>query len=485
MTERHQKTLAEVARELADGSLSSVELVDACLARADATADNGAYLHLAHESARKAAQQSDARRQAGRALGPLDGVAVGVKDIFVTRDMPTTCASKILQGFVSPYDATVVRKLHQAGAVVLGKLNMDEFGMGSSNEHSAYKLVRNPWDPERVPGGSSGGCSSALADGSAVACIGTDTGGSIRQPAAHTGTVGLKPTYGRVSRYGALAYASSFDHVGPMTKDVRDAAMLLQLLAGHDPRDATSSQREVPDYVAALSGGVRGLRIGVPKEYFAVRGDAEVTTAVEGALRTYEKLGAKLVEVSLPHTGHGIATYYVLAPAEASSNLARYDGVRYGKRDHASEGLLDMYTHSRSQGFGTEVKRRIMLGTWVLSAKQRDAYYTQAQRNRTLVRRDFDAAFQEVDVLATPTAPSPAFRIGERENDPMKMYLGDVYTVPANLAGLPGISLPCGFTAKGLPVGLQLLSAPFTEALLLRAAYAYEQAHDWHLRRAG
>lgn len=485
MDNLHQKTLHEVAEAMARGKLTSRALTDACLARAEATEANGAYLHLNAAGARKAADESDARRSAGRALGPFDGVPVGIKDIFATHDMPTTCASKILQGFVSPYDATVVAKLRAAGAVLLGKLNMDEFGMGSSNEHSAYKPARNPWDPARTPGGSSGGCSSALADGSAVVCLGTDTGGSIRQPAAHTGTVGLKPTYGRVSRYGTLAYASSLDHVGPMAKNVTDAAMLLGLIAGHDPHDMTSSDKAVPDYVAALARGVRGLRIGVPKEYFAVAGDAEVGAALQAALRALEKLGAKLVDVSLPHTGHGIATYYVLAPAEASSNLARYDGVRYGVRASDADDLSAMYTHSRSQGFGSEVKRRIMLGTWVLSAKQRDAYYKKAQQNRTLVRNDFDHAFAEVDVLATPTAPTAAFRLGENNKDPMTMYLGDVYTVPANLAGVPGISLPCGFTRANLPIGLQLLAAPFAEATLLQAAYAYEQAHDWHTRRAG
>jgi aspartyl-tRNA(Asn)/glutamyl-tRNA(Gln) amidotransferase subunit A len=365
------------------------------------------------------------------------------------------------------------------------KQNMDEFAMGSSSEHSAFGVCRNPWDEARVPGGSSGGSAVAVAAGSSYASLGTDTGGSIRQPAAMTGTVGLKPTYGRVSRYGAIAYASSLDTVGPMTKDVADCATLLQAIAGHDPQDATCSDAPVPNYAQALTGDIRGLRIGLPKEYFRDGTCPQVAAAVQTAIEALQRLGAEVVQVSLPHTDYGIGTYYVLAPAEASSNLARYDGVRFGMRRGGDDGLSAMYTQSRTAGFGKEVVRRIMLGTWLLSSGHYEAYYAKAQRVRTLVRRDFEAVFQSVDVLVTPTAPTAAFKLGENEADPVKMYLADIFTVTTNLAGLPGISVPCGFTQAGLPIGLQFLAAPFCEATLLRAAHAYEQAHDWHLRRAG
>ncbi|HET6345321.1 MAG TPA: Asp-tRNA(Asn)/Glu-tRNA(Gln) amidotransferase subunit GatA, partial [Myxococcota bacterium] len=456
MSELSDWTVHALAEALAQKKVSSLEATEACLAREVKTRSLNAYLHVDADGARAQAKAADARRAQGHPFGLLDGVPVALKDIFLTEGLPTTCGSRILEGFVAPYDGTAVSRLKAAGAVLLGKLNMDEFAMGSSNEHSARGPVKNPWDETRVPGGSSGGSAAAVAAGSAFASLGTDTGGSIRQPAAHSGIVGLKPTYGRVSRYGVIAFASSLDQVGPMTKDVTDCAHLLQVVAGPDPRDSTSAQVEVPSYTAGLDKGVSGMRLGVPKEYFQDGMDPEVRAHVDAALKTYEKLGAQLVEVSLPHTEHGIATYYVLAPAEASSNLARYDGVRYGLRDKEAGGLLDMYLRSRAEGFGTEVKRRIMLGTYVLSAGYYDAYYRRAQQVRTLVRRDFEAAFERVDAIVTPTAPTPAFKIGENTSDPVQMYLGDVFTVTANLAGLPGLSLPCGFTKERLPVGLQI-----------------------------
>jgi aspartyl-tRNA(Asn)/glutamyl-tRNA(Gln) amidotransferase subunit A len=479
----HDATVVQLGAALRDKKITAVDATQACLTRAAQTADLGAYLHQDGAGALAAAAAADARRAAGQVLGPWDGIPVALKDIFLTAGLPTTCGSAILKNFIAPYDATVVTRLKAAGAVLLGKLNMDEFAMGSSNEHSAFGPARNPYDRDRVPGGSSGGSATAVACGSAFASLGTDTGGSIRQPAAYTGIVGLKPTYGRVSRYGVIAYASSLDQVGPMTKDVGDCALMLQAIAGADPSDATCARDEVPNFTQNLEAGVKGMRIGVPKEYFTANIDPEVATAVQAALRSYEAMGAKLVDVSLPHTAHGIATYYVLAPAEASSNLARFDGVRYGMRQGGDQGLQEMYMASRSAGFGAEVKRRIMLGTYVLSAGYYEAYYRRAQKARTLVRRDFALAFEQADVLITPTAPGPAFRLGENEADPMKMYMADVFTVSANLAGLPGMSLPCGHTAGGLPIGLQLLAAPWQESRLLQVARAYEREHAWHTRR--
>lgn len=484
MSELCDLSMHALAARLADGTVSSVEATQACLARAAATDDLGAFLHLDLAGALHSAQAADARRARDASLGPLDGVPLALKDIFLTEGQPTTCGSRILENFVAPYDATVVRLLKAAGAVLLGKLNMDEFAMGSSTEHSAFKLAKNPWDPTRVPGGSSGGSSVAVAAGAAFGSLGTDTGGSIRQPAAHCGIVGLKPTYGRVSRYGVIAFASSLDQVGPMTRDVTDCAILLQAIAGADPKDSTSAPAPVPSYTAELEAGVRGMTLGVPKEYFVEGMDAEVRAHIDAALKTYERLGARLVDISLPHTAHGIATYYVIAPAEASSNLARYDGVRYGARQDPGKGLLDMYLATRAHGFGAEVKRRIMIGTYVLSSGYYDAYYKRAQKVRTLVRQDFSAAFAKVDAIVTPTTPTPAFRFGEHDADPVQMYLGDVFTVAANLAGLPGVSVPCGFTKDKLPVGLQILGAPFAEAKILTVARAYERAHDWHMQRA-
>ncbi len=471
-----RRSISEVGAELADRNVSAVELCDAALERVAASDGAiGAFLAVTPERAREEARSSDARRARGDARGPLDGVPVALKDIFLTKGIPTTAGSRILEGFLPPYDATVVERLSAAGAVSLGKLNMDEFAMGSSNENSAYKPCHNPWDLARTPGGSSGGSAAAVAARQVFGTLGTDTGGSIREPAAFCGVVGVKPTYGRVSRYGVIAFASSLDQVGPFGKTVSDAALLLGAIAGHDPRDATSSTRPVDDYLSGLERGAAGLRIGVPKEWFQEGLDPGVEQAVRAALATYEKLGAKLVEVSFPHTRYAVGAYYLIAPAEASSNLARYDGVRYGLRAKAS-GLREMYAESRHQGFGPEPKRRIMLGTYALSAGYYDAYYLRAQKVRTLIRQDFDRAFQSCDLVAGPVTPTAAFRLGEKVDDPLQMYLADIFTIPCNLAALPGLSLPCGLhPSQRLPIGLQLVGRPFDEATLLRAARALER----------
>jgi aspartyl-tRNA(Asn)/glutamyl-tRNA(Gln) amidotransferase subunit A len=441
-----------------------------------------AFLTVTRDEALRLAEEADARFKAGTPCGPLDGVPVALKDVLCTRGVPTTCGSKILEGFVPPYDATVVARLRAAGAVLLGKLNMDEFAMGSSTEHSAFFTTRNPWDLARVPGGSSGGAAAVVAADLAALSLGTDTGGSIRQPAAFCGVLGMKPTYGRVSRYGLIAFASSLDQIGPFARDAEDAALMLQVIAGPDPMDSTAVDVPVPDYRAALARGIEGLRIGVPAEYFIEGMDPEVERAVRAAIATLEKLGARTEPVSLPHTEYGLAAYYVIAPAEASSNLARYDGVKYGLRVSGARDLIDMYSKTRAAGFGAEVKRRVMLGTYVLSAGYYDAYYGQAQKVRTLVRRDFEQAFERVDLLVAPTTPGVAFKMGEKE-DPLQMYLNDIFTIPVNLAGLPGVSIPGGFTQGGLPIGLQLIARAFDEATLLRAAHAYQQATTWHTRR--
>jgi len=443
-----------------------------------------AYLTVTAEAALARAAESDRRFKSGAPLGPLDGVPLGVKDVFCTRGVRTTCGSKILEAFVPPYDATVVARLLGAGAVILGKLNMDEFAMGSSTENSAYFTTRNPWDLSRVPGGSSGGSAAAVAADLAAGTFGTDTGGSIRQPAAFCGNVGLKPTYGRVSRFGLIAFASSLDQVGPFAKDVRDAALMLQAVAGHDPMDSTSAAIPVPDYAAELERGAKGLRVGIPAEYFIEGLDPEIEAAVRAAIETLKSLGAASESVSLPHTEYGLAAYYVIAPAECSSNLARYDGVKYGLRVPGARDLIEMYSRTRGAGFGAEVKRRVMLGTYALSAGYYDAYYGKAQKVRTLVQRDFQKAFERVDVIVAPTTPSAAFRMGERE-DPLSMYLNDVFTIPVNLAGLPGVSVPAGFTKAGLPIGLQVIGKAFDEATVLRAAGAYEAATAWRKRKPG
>ena len=470
-------TLRETAESLGAGRVSSRELVEAALARIDACDGKlHAFLGLRAERARSEADAADVRRARGEARSRLDGVPLALKDNLVVRGEPTSCASRILEGFVSPYDATVAQRLRAAGLVVLGRTNLDEFAMGSSTENSAFGPTRNPWDLERTAGGSSGGSAAAVAAGLVPAALGSDTGGSIRQPAALCGVTGLKPTYGRVSRYGLVAFASSLDQIGPLARSAEDCAWLLEVIAGPDPRDATSLAEPVPDLRAALVGDVSGLVVGLPREYFVEEGvDGEVLRRVHDAARELERAGAKTREVSLPRTPFAIATYYLIATAEASSNLARYDGVRYGRRARGAASLGDMYRRTRSEGFGAEVKRRILLGTWALSAGYYDAYYRKAQQVRTLLRGDFERAFSGCDVIVTPTSPEVAFELGAKTSDPLAMYLSDVYTVSANLAGLPGISLPCGL-AGGLPAGLQLLAPPLEEALLLRVADAYERA---------
>jgi aspartyl-tRNA(Asn)/glutamyl-tRNA(Gln) amidotransferase subunit A len=435
----------------------------------------GAYLTLSKERAFAKAAEIDKLTEKGERL-PLGGVPVAIKDVMVTKGVRTTAGSKILGNYIPPYDCTAVARLEAAGAIVLGKLNCDEFAMGSSNENSAWKPVHNPRDLSRVPGGSSGGAAAAVAADMTVAALGSDTGGSIRQPASFCGVVGLMPTYGRVSRYGLIAFASSLDHIGPLTKTVRDAATVLGVIAGRDPMDSTSAEVPVPDYVAELQKLVSGLKIGVAKEYFGEGLDGEVRKAVEAAIQKLAKLGCEIVEVSLPHTKYAIPTYYIVATAEASSNLARFDGVRYGFRAPEAHTLSQMYRCTRDLGFGAEVKRRIMLGTYALSAGYYDAYYLKAQRVRTLLTRDFENAFKKVDAIVTPTSPTAAFKLGEKVDDPLAMYLADIYTVTADLAGIPGISVPCGETGENLPVGLQILGKHFDEATILRVAHAYEQA---------
>jgi len=476
-------SLRQASERLGQGAVSARQLTEACLARIAATDDRvGAFLTVTPEAALAAADAADARAAARQRLGPLDGVPIALKDLFLTKGVPTTAGSRILEGFVPPVDATVVTRLKAAGAVLLGKLNMDEFAMGSSNENSAYRPCRNPWDLGRTPGGSSGGSAAALAARQCFGTLGTDTGGSIRLPASFCGVVGVKPTYGRVSRSGVVAFASSLDQPGPLGREVWDAAALLQAIAGRDPADQTSSSRPVDDYLGGLEGGARGLRIGVPREWFQEGLDPAVEAQVRAALAAYHRLGATLVELSLPHSRYGIGAYYLIATAEASSNLARYDGVRFGRRAPGVRGLGELYSESRQQGFGAEPKRRIMLGTYALSAGYHDAYYLRAQNVRTLIPRDFDAAFQRCDVVAGPVAPGPAFKLGEKTGDPLQMYLADIFTITCNLAALPGLSVPCGLAAShaggpagGLPVGLQLVGRPFDEAGLLRAARALER----------
>jgi aspartyl-tRNA(Asn)/glutamyl-tRNA(Gln) amidotransferase subunit A len=467
-------SVADTARRVAAGERSCAQVVDAMLSRIEAVdAELGAYLAVDAEGARRSAAALDARRSAGAPLGPLGGVPIALKDVLVTRGLATTAGSKILAGWIPPYDAHVVDRLRAAGAIILGKVNCDELAMGSSTENSAYRQTRNPWDPTRVPGGSSGGSSAAVAAGLCAASLGTDTGGSIRQPAAFCGVVGMKPTYGRVSRWGVVAFASSLDQVGPLTRSVADAALVLEAIAGFDPRDSTSLDVAVPAYQQALTGDVVGLRFGLPQEYFEHMDD-EVRAAVKRAVAALVERGAEVVDLSLPHTSLALAAYYLIAPAEASSNLARFDGIRYGARAAAGD-LLETYTRTRGAGFGPEVKRRIMLGTYALRAGYYDAYYKKAQQIRTLIKRDFDRAFRYCDVILTPTTPTPAFPFGAKAN-PVEMYAADVFTLSCNLAGLPGISVPCGLTAGGLPIGAQLLGRALDEATLLRAAAVIEAA---------
>jgi len=438
---------------------------------------------LAVDDALLQAKTIDAKRKRGEPLGKLAGIPIALKDVICTKGKRATCGSKILHNFVPPYDAHVITKLKEADAILIGKTNCDEFAMGSSTENSAYQITRNPWDRERIPGGSSGGSAAAVAASMAPLALGTDTGGSIRQPASHCGVVGVKPSYGRVSRFGLIAYGSSLDQVGPFAHDVRDAALLLEVIAGHDPRDSTSVNTPVPNYTTTLNQPVKPLTIGVAKEFWSEGLDAEVEQSVRAALKVYEQLGATIKEISLPHTPYAVAVYYLVATAEASSNLARYDGVHFGHRAEKFHGLIDMVKKSRGEGFGAEVKRRIMLGTYALSSGYIDAYYLKALKVRRLIRQDFDHAFKECDVVIGPTSPTPAFKIGEKTADPLAMYLSDIYTISANLAGICGISVPCGFTKAGLPIGLQILAAPFAEEKLLRVARMHEKETEWHQRR--
>jgi aspartyl-tRNA(Asn)/glutamyl-tRNA(Gln) amidotransferase subunit A len=477
-------TIHELHDKLIKGETTSAEITESVLGRIKAVDDKvKAYITVTDEIARAQAREADKRIKAGDISSPLLGIPIAVKDNMCTEGIRTTCASKILGNFVPPYDATVVRNLKQAGYVLCGKPNMDEFAMGSSTENSGFFITRNPWDLERIPGGSSGGSAAAVAAGECIGSLGSDTGGSIRQPASCCGVVGLKPTYGRVSRYGLVAFASSLDQIGPITKDVTDVALLLNAISGHDSRDSTSANIPTPDFTKALKTDVKGMKIGLPKEYFIQGMDAEVEKAIKDAVKTLEGLGAKVQEVSLPHTDYAVATYYILATSEASSNLARYDGVKYGFRAKEPKDLMDMYMKTRDQGFGPEVKRRIMLGTYALSAGYYDAYYKKGQQVRTLIKRDFDEAFKTVDVIATPTAPTAAFKIGEKSSDPLQMYLSDIFTISVNLAGIPGISIPCGFTSGNMPIGLQLLGKHFNEESIIHAAFAYEQTMGWNKRR--
>lgn len=479
----HELTIAEQLQGLAQKRFSSEELALHYLARIERLdARYNSYITIAADAAVTAARAADQARAAGNA-GPLAGIPIAHKDIFCTQGLRTSCGSKMLDNFVAPYDATIVERLAAAGAVCLGKTNMDEFAMGSSNETSYYGAVNNPWDTGCVPGGSSGGSAAAVAALLCAAATGSDTGGSIRQPAALCGITGLKPTYARVSRYGMIAFASSLDQAGPMARSAEDAALLLNVMAGPDPRDSTCLELPVPDYTATLGDSLEGLRLGLPKEYLSDGLDPAIEAAVQAAIREYEKLGAKIVPISLPHTELAVPCYYVIAPAEASSNLSRYDGVRYGYRCDNPRDLEDLYCRTRAEGFGDEVKRRILVGTYALSAGYYDAYYRKAQQVRRLIKQDFDAAFAEVDLIVGPTTPNPAFRFGEKRSDPVTMYLEDIYTIAANLAGLPALSLPCGFT-KGLPVGLQLIGPRFAEARLLNAGHRYQQVTDWHRRSA-
>jgi aspartyl-tRNA(Asn)/glutamyl-tRNA(Gln) amidotransferase subunit A len=482
----HQLTVAESRTRLARREFSARELVQSCLHRIQAIdAKLHAFIHLDEADALAQAAAADRLLAEPDAslTRPLLGVPISMKDVIAVRGQPLGCGSRLLQNFVSPYDATVTRQLRDAGAVLLGRLNLDEFAMGSSTENSAHGPTRNPWDPERIPGGSSGGCAAAVAADACVAALGSDTGGSVRQPAAFCGCVGLKPTYGRVSRYGLVAYASSLDQIGPVTKTVEDAALLLGSIAGHDARDSTSLTEPVPDYAASLTGDLKGIRLGLPREYLIGGLDPEVKQAIDHAVLHLQALGAELREISLPHTDYAVAAYYIIATAEASANLARFDGIRYGRRIEG-EDLMALYCRTRGQGFGDEVKRRIILGTYVLSSGYYDAYYLQAQKVRTLIRRDFLEAFSRVDAIVTPTTPTAAFRLGEKTADPLQMYLSDIFTLSCNLAGICGLSVPCGFTRQPrLPIGLQLLGPPFGEPTLLRIAHAFERSTPFHEAR--
>ncbi|MBN2327405.1 MAG: Asp-tRNA(Asn)/Glu-tRNA(Gln) amidotransferase subunit GatA [Candidatus Omnitrophica bacterium] len=485
MTEPYQLTAWEAAQALQNRSLSSSELISSVLRRiGEVEPKVHAFQVVIADKAKEMAKEIDDRRARGDSLHPWAGVPIAVKDNFCLKDAPCTCSSRILENFNPPYHATVVQKMLDAGLIPIGKTNLDEFAMGSSTENSAFGMTRNPWDLDRVPGGSSGGSAASIIADETVLSIGSDTGGSIRQPAAFCSITGMKPTYGRVSRYGLVAFASSLDQIGPMTKDVRDAAGLLQIIAGHDPHDSTSIAQPVPDYLTELTGDVRGLKIGIPKEYSIEGMNPEIEKNWREAALFYEGQGAECVEISLPHTEYAIAVYYMIGTAEASSNLARYDGVVYGRRAEGPfENIVDMYRKSRSEGFGSEVKRRIMLGTYVLSAGYFDAYYRRAQRVRTLIKNDFEAAFKTVDVVLCPATPSPPFKAGEKTDDPLEMYLSDVFTAPLNLAGLPGIVIPGGFSSEGLPIGIQLIGPALSESRLFNVAHRFQMETDIHKRR--
>jgi len=476
----NQLTISELTARLARREVSAREATQACLDQIRRV-DGKIHAFISHDAANALAQADAADKAISEgAKQPLLGIPVAVKDVLAVKNQPLNCGSKILGNFVSPYDATAVEKLKAAGAIVFGRCNMDEFAMGSSTENSAFGVTKNPWDISRIPGGSSGGSAAAVAADECIASLGSDTGGSIRQPAALCGVVGLKPTYGRVSRYGLVAFASSLDQIGSFTKDVRDAATLLGVMSGHDLRDSTSVPQPVPDYAAALTGDIKRLKLGLPKEYLIGGLDPEVKAAVDAAMKQLEKLGAEIVEISLPHTDYAVATYYIIATAEASANLARFDGIRYGARIDGNDPM-ELYSKTRGAGFGAEVKRRIILGTYVLSSGYYDAYYLRAQKVRTLIRHDFLKAFEKVDAIVTPTSPTAAFKIGEKSDDPLQMYLSDIFTISCNLAGICGVSVPCGFTKNPkLPIGLQLLGQPFGEETMLRVAHAYEQSTPWH-----
>lgn len=478
----HQPTITQAKHQLLEKKYSAVELLDAVYKRIDAVDSQvQAYVHLTRDIARQQAEAADKKLAAGEDA-PLLGIPIALKDLICMKDTRTTCASRILENFVSPYDATVVKRLKAAGAVLIGKTNMDEFAMGSSNENSYFQTTKNPWDLNRVPGGSSGGSGAAVAANECMGALGSDTGGSIRQPAAFCGITGLKPTYGRVSRFGLVAFASSFDQIGPMTKTAEDAAVLMNIISGHDPMDSTSANVPLPDFTTSLSNDVKGLKIGIPKEYFAKGLDADVEKSVQEGIKTLESMGMQAVEVSLPHTEYAVATYYILACAEASANLSRYDGVKYGYRSEHSDNLMDMYTNTREEGFGEEVKRRILLGTFVLSSGYYDAYYLKGQKARTLIKQDFEEAYKKCDLIVSPIAPVPAFKLGEKLDDPLQMYLSDIFTISANLAGIPAMSIPCGQSQDNLPIGLQLMGNHFDEATLLNVAHQFQQTTDHHLK---
>ena len=480
----HELTIEKAHRLLKQKDISSQELTRTVLDRIDTIDEKvGAYITVARETAMTQAELADKAIGEGN-ISPLTGIPLAIKDLICTKNLRTTCASKILENYIPPYDATVIRKLKRAGAVILGKTNMDEFAMGSSTEHSSIKLTHNPWDLTRIPGGSSGGSAAAVAADMCLGALGSDTGGSIRQPASHCGIVGMKPTYGMVSRFGLVAFASSLDQIGPLAKDVTDSALLMNAISGYDSKDSTSVPKDVPDFMSFLEDGLKGITIGIPREYNAVDGlDADVSAAIKNAVKIIEKLGARCIEVSLPHTEFVVAAYYVIAPSEASSNLARYDGVKYGFRDKDNKNIIQMYKKTRSKGFGPEVQRRIIIGTYSLSAGYYDAYYGKASQVRTLIMEDFKKAFEICDVLLSPVAPTSAFRIGEMTDDPLTMYLSDIFTLSANIAGIPGMSIPCGFSAEGLPIGLQIMGKHFNEEMLFKVAYNFEQNTDFHKKK--